>query len=712
MADETIGTPAPNTTSGTAHTIPSLPWVIDQDESGAPAALWFKYTAIANQNALGLMVYSNANSSTTYRPKVDIYSGPPGSPFISGQLTPGKVSHTFEIPLVLGITYYIKITNAILTPPSQAGVVLTIGSVLGPLDAYVPGDLVVNDDSSSIYLIDVLNPTDGSPRLLFAGLPASEIGVALVDKGFLFYDNNTLQFSLYDANLNLIIAFADPIGTHTPSVTGDYATKFYFAEWGGGGITTKTVNPDTGAVAASRTLTGFVQQRIAISPDESKMYYDQTTAGVIAIAVWDMVGNAALPTLATINEGDGTDFLIDMHVMSDGSIVAMNKHHAFRYNAGGTLLNTYVINAGPHRLTLDRDPAYFWVWTEPPGTQGNFQKIRAADGVVAVDFNVDLFESGNGTSSDSLSRQRFGPSGTCALVIALSSSTPPPTFLDSHTLVYATGLMEGRSGWFADRYTPAILTHYGEEGENIHAILCGGVDGGLYQLTGDSDNNQDINCEIRTMSRDQSDTRFNKLYGDIMLDCDTQGVNVIATAKFNNETIAAPINTIVEPSRTQVPVTVGTQWVTARNIMLDLQWAFNGPRQHFFTWEPRFTEEGGKVYAFSWETCWLTHELHGYFFHGYLYCVHISNADLLFEIINPDNTAAASVVITGSGNEHHKDFIRLPVVKGKIYKYRISSLAEFRIEGQESELLVKAWGATDAWRRERIFRDVPSGEAA
>ena len=243
-----------------------------------------------------------------------------------------------------------------------------------------------------------------------------------------------------------------------------------------------------------------------------------------------------------------------------------------------------------------------------------------------------------------------------------------------HTLIYAKNLMEGRHGWFLDDYTPQIAVHYGEEGTNIHSVLCGGIDGGIYLLDGESDNGSPVSCRISTECRDQGDTRLNKLYGDVMLDCQTGSVNVTATPYFNNYQVSAPdviVNTGI--NRAQISVPVGPEWITARNIALDLNWQMNGVRSYFYIWEPRYTEEGGKVFAYDWETCFLTHELPGYFYHGYLYLVHISAADLTFTITGEDGTVAASVTLLSSGGLHHKDFIRLPVVKGKIFKYRISS---------------------------------------
>lgn len=303
-------------------------------------------------------------------------------------------------------------------------------------------------------------------------------------------------------------------------------------------------------------------------------------------------------------------------------------------------------------------------------------------------------------------------------IFAIEDFTPiPPTPgllpYNYNTLVYATGLMEGRSGWFQDKYTPDALIHYGEEGENVHAILLGGEDGGVYQLVGPNDNGVAISCNIRTKSKDQGDLRYNKLYGDVMLDCITNGTDVTATPGFNNHLITTAPITVNTATRTQVPVTIGTEWQTAKNISLDLSWNHNSlSPELFYIWEPRYTEEGGKLSAFSWDTSYITHGIDGYFFHGYLYLVHISTSDLTFSIFNEGGLTVASVSILNSGGVHNKTFVRLPVVKGKAFRYRLSSAGEFKVEGQESELLIKQWGSAAPWHHARIFQDEPRGEAA
>lgn len=284
--------------------------------------------------------------------------------------------------------------------------------------------------------------------------------------------------------------------------------------------------------------------------------------------------------------------------------------------------------------------------------------------------------------------------------------------ITARTLVYIKDLMEGRHGWFYDDYTPSITVHYGEEGSGVHAILCGGTDGGIYQLTGDSDNGSPILCQITTMARDQGDPRHNKLYGDILVDADTSSVSVTATPLFNNNSTTAPAVTLSTATRTQTPISVGSAWQVAKNISLDLQWSVNGSRPYFYIWEPRFTEVGTNLYAYSWETSYLTHGFPGYYYHGYLYLRHVSTANLTFTITDEDGTILTATTIAHSSGQDQKDFIRLPVCKTKLSKYSLTSSTTFRVDGEESELLVKPWGRAVEWTHMKIFKDVPHGEAA
>jgi hypothetical protein len=287
--------------------------------------------------------------------------------------------------------------------------------------------------------------------------------------------------------------------------------------------------------------------------------------------------------------------------------------------------------------------------------------------------------------------------------------TSPTGF--QRTLVHAFHLMEGRGGWFSDVYSPSVVVHYGDEGSGVHRVLCG-TDGTIFSLSGDTDNGAAIACKVCTGSRDHGDSRYQKLYGDIMLDANTGGQNLTATPGFNNHSATGTVTTVNNAVRTQTPFdVVATKWYTARNISLDLAWNSTTP-SYLYSWEPRWTEEGGKLLAYSWETCHIAHEQEGFLYLGDLYLVHISTADLSL-VITIDEVAQPALTIAHSAGLHKKTYLRMPVMKGKLFKYRLTSTAQFKVEGGDSELRLKPWGKGGPWQVQRLFQEnVTGGDAA
>jgi hypothetical protein len=84
---------------------------------------------------------------------------------------------------------------------------------------------------------------------------------------------------------------------------------------------------------------------------------------------------------------------------------------------------------------------------------------------------------------------------------------------------------------------------------------------------------------------------------------------------------------------------------------------------------------------------------------------------LTFTITDEDGTALVVMGITHTGGQDRKDFIRLPVCKTKLAKYTLTSSTQFKVDGEESELLVKPWGRGAEWTHMKIFKDVAIGEA-
>jgi hypothetical protein len=313
-----------------------------------------------------------------------------------------------------------------------------------------------------------------------------------------------------------------------------------------------------------------------------------------------------------------------------------------------------------------------------------------------------------GDTSDAVLGLRYTLSDTMPTPADSVAHTITLTYGQFHTLLLIKDLVEieGRAGWMYDHYNPGIVSHYGEEGANIHSMLCGGADGSIYQLTGLTDASYPIPCEILTKALDQSDPRNQKLYGDIMVDGITQSADVTAVLGFDNNTIQTAPYIMNTATRQQIPIPAGSPWRTARNICLSLNWRQSGTPAYFYIWEPRFTEESNNLYAYSWSTAYLTHGIKGYFIHGYLYLQHTATGDVTFSIIDEDGVVAAAVLIPFDIGYTQKQFLRLPTVKGKFFKYTVSSSVPFRLDGDNSELLVRPWGSSEPWQRKRIFKDV------
>jgi hypothetical protein len=282
------------------------------------------------------------------------------------------------------------------------------------------------------------------------------------------------------------------------------------------------------------------------------------------------------------------------------------------------------------------------------------------------------------------------------------------TAQNRRTLVHAFSLMEGRGGWFYDSYTPAVILHYGEE--DTHSLLCGGVNGVIYQYTGVADAGAAIACHFRTASRNQGDPRLFKLYGDVMLDVDTASTDVTATIGINNYTTLSPAITVNNATRTITPLDVGTAWEDGRNIALDLAWSATAAGMAFYLWEPRWHESGAPIAAYAWEVDHGAFGMEGFLYSGDMYFAYISTAALTMTFTV--DGAVHSVTFPSSSGAILKQYLRLPVMKGKIWQIRVSSTAQFRVHGQECEFHVKQWGANQPWRSVRMFTDMSASEMA
>lgn len=264
---------------------------------------------------------------------------------------------------------------------------------------------------------------------------------------------------------------------------------------------------------------------------------------------------------------------------------------------------------------------------------------------------------------------------------------------------------EAAGGWFWDVYTPNVIMHYGEEGSGVHSLLVGTTDTHLYQYAGNSDNGTAFSMELSTPSRDQSDPRSNKLYGDIMLDADTQGLNATCTPYFNNNasSVAAVIVNTVSRLITAIPL--GTAWQTARNISLNIVVSIStSARPKFYIWEPRWTFESAPISALSWEISPSSFGMDNFKSTGLCKITHVSTVDLSL-IFTIDGVVQPTITIPNSSGVYKQTIFHVPVYKGKLYKVRLVSTAEFRLDPRDSFIQVKDWGSDGAYQELRVFGD-------
>lgn len=275
------------------------------------------------------------------------------------------------------------------------------------------------------------------------------------------------------------------------------------------------------------------------------------------------------------------------------------------------------------------------------------------------------------------------------------------------TLVFVPEL----DGWFYDEADRANVFHYGEEGQNVSAIMVGDASGGtgkVYQLAGNSDDGTAIACEGLTPSRDQGDARLNKYYGDIMIDSDCKGVSVTWTPGINNNATTYTPKVLSHTGRDQIAVPLGATWQTGRNISARFSFSIDSSSKPLlYIWEPRWTFESAPIKAIAWEISPSTLGMENFKHFGMVRITRISSVATPL-IVTVDGIAQTAVNVPSSAGIYATYVFRLPVYKGKLFQLRIAptdNLTEWRLDGRDSYMEVKEWGSDGPYHKMRVFSD-------
>ena len=266
------------------------------------------------------------------------------------------------------------------------------------------------------------------------------------------------------------------------------------------------------------------------------------------------------------------------------------------------------------------------------------------------------------------------------------------TSSERRTLVYN----QTTGGWLYDVYTPVIGCHYGEEGQGVHALLCGSSsDGHLYQYTGTSDDGTAIDCVVDTPSRDQGAPRLNKYYTDSLLDLNAAGVTVTITPKLNNQSSSLAAVTTAGSSRAQVSIALGSTAQTALNLMLRITFSVSSSsRPLLYIWAPRWTPETAPMSSRRWSVSPAHYGMPNYKHVGPSKITHVSSADLSF-VITIDGVAQSAITIAHSSSLYSETYLRVPVMKGKLYAFDLTSTADFRLALNDTWIGLGEWDRAD-----------------
>ncbi len=94
--------------------------------------------------------------------------------------------------------------------------------------------------------------------------------------------------------------------------------------------------------------------------------------------------------------------------------------------------------------------------------------------------------------------------------------------------------------WGIDDYTPNVLTHYGDEGEGAHAIVCGGIDGRAYLMSGLTDSGNNFPCEMRFPQLGEYATAYHMVPNGILGLISNSGVNLVLNVDGVDNVVLIP----------------------------------------------------------------------------------------------------------------------------------------------------------------------------
>lgn len=424
----------PNTTSGTAVDITSLPYSVTQTgihDAGTTYSVWYKFTATVD-GTLGLWGFGDL---ATYRPTTKVrITNPAGAVYQQYQNRPTYFSVT------AGLTYYFEVVPNAGNPTPAT---LTLSLLEHQTQAVPAGSIGINDVTAT-YPAALLDIDSNYTVLRYvAGIHNGEYGAATLPNGLLLIGGGATGLYLYDASY-AFITFAAPAET-CYWLTSNNVDTFYAASGWPFTVGNSTVYSltDAGVLTGDSWVLDQPDVRgIAVSPDESILYYiaqnDVTTN--LPVRRWDLNADAVLSNLAAGIDAD-TYMTSNLICLSDGSVLVGYRNDTAmtqfvrQYSAAGAVVQTFNLTwqttTGQQDLMArDITDATFWYWQHGDSSinaASTFTQFTVATGAVARTVLGAQYDAGRYAYSETATPlTRFGNPYSCPFWIAQSGAPAPP----------------------------------------------------------------------------------------------------------------------------------------------------------------------------------------------------------------------------------------------------------------------------------------------
>lgn len=459
----TFATPMPltNITFNTALDIGSvLPYdaVIDpRDSSGFAQELWFQYTAVTGDIALGAWFFGDL---TNYKPFVKVWKSPiPLTMWYVDQFNSIDNNKRIQIPLVVGTTYFFQVKP---DTASEASATLTVNILRAPDNPHQIGDIFIPGDAFVPVIAAVLDPVnDYIVRRFVYPLEFAEGGDVSPGNGRILIQKGTQnKVSLLNgADFSNITDISVVTSNLYPKIRTCLGTDVWFVAKNNNSATQLTVYKinNSGSIVTTwgPFAVGGSNRAIAASNDESILYVSEATISGSAVRRYDLVGSAFTTDLVSPVLGYAIN---DILVLDDDSIVVMYAKggppdlYVKRFDASGTLLNTYTFSdytGAENRMAYSFESDSFWVWYQinnPTVGLSRFQKIKASDGTILKTL-LKVRYDGDGMPiyappATATPLYQFGPVASCPFMVLQASSSTGAIIVRKVTIPSDTTLFD------------------------------------------------------------------------------------------------------------------------------------------------------------------------------------------------------------------------------------------------------------------------------